>query len=513
MAKRPRGFSPQGLRPGQDGGPLPNGLIDAQQLERAGDFVGAERVVKDVLRRTPRNIPALRLLARIKGQTGDRIGARRALEKCLKIDPSSSVARIDLAGLYFEGRAYDQALKALDRVLAANPDHQAATVHKAEVLDRIGRLEDAAALLEKAVARDPGLFPAWLALATVLKRLARPDQALAAARKAISLQPDSIPAMNNLATVLAGTREPAHVQEAIHLFEQVLKLVPSLKETHANLAALWFEQKDFAKARNHYLKAESDHAKSRALECLMHLDQWDQFEMEAKASAKGPRTSLVLPSLTAFAAERKGLPDPTSYCPDPFEILKIYPNVAQAESDPDWLQAMAEHLLTRDSVWEPLGSTTMKGYQTQVPLLNDPSGPLKELEAILRHAIARFLDDNKQAECDLIRHWPSRYELDVWFVNLTSGGHQKAHNHPFGWLSGVFYVGMPADLRPPAGSIEFSLAGASYPDIASEKARIVNHQPALGDIALFPSSLFHRTLPFRSEQARLSVAFDVNRID
>ena len=511
MAQGPTVFPPQALRP--NAGQAPQGLVGAEQLERAGDFVGAEKLVKAVLAKAPKDVRAIRLLARIKGQSGDRIGARRALEKCLKIEPNSAVARIDLAGLLYEGGAYDQALKHLNRVLASHPEHQAATVHKAEVLDRMGRLEEAADLLEAAVEKDPGLYPAWLALATILKHLARVEDALRAGRKALELQPGAIPALNNMATLLASTHDPKHRPDAIRLFQDVLRRVPTLKEAHGNLAALLFEQGDYAQAREHYLQAGNDHTRCRALECLMHLGEWDQYAAEAAEEAKQPRGSLNLPSLTAFAAERKGIPDPTRYCPNPFEIVKIYPNVAKDAPDPDWLHAMAEHLLTRDSVWEPLGSTTTKGYQTQVPLLNDPSGPVKELEATLRHAVDRFLEDNKDADCDLIKHWPSRYKLDVWFVNLTSGGHQLAHNHPYGWLSGVFYVGMPSDMTPPDGGIEFSLAGASYPDVAPEKARTMTHQPSLGDIALFPSSLFHRTIPFSSDQARLSVAFDVNRDD
>ena len=33
--------------------------------------------------------------------------------------------------------------------------------------------------------------------------------------------------------------------------------------------------------------------------------------------------------------------------------------------------------------------------------------------------------------------------------------------------------------------------------------------PAVGDIVLFPSSLFHRTLPFRADADRVCIAFDI----
>jgi hypothetical protein len=33
--------------------------------------------------------------------------------------------------------------------------------------------------------------------------------------------------------------------------------------------------------------------------------------------------------------------------------------------------------------------------------------------------------------------------------------------------------------------------------------------PKVGDIVLFPSSLFHRTIPFNSNEERICIAFDL----
>jgi hypothetical protein len=33
--------------------------------------------------------------------------------------------------------------------------------------------------------------------------------------------------------------------------------------------------------------------------------------------------------------------------------------------------------------------------------------------------------------------------------------------------------------------------------------------PKVGDIVLFPSSLFHRTIPFESNEQRICIAFDL----
>ena len=85
-------------------------------------------------------------------------------------------------------------------------------------------------------------------------------------------------------------------------------------------------------------------------------------------------------------------------------------------------------------------------------------------------------------------------------------GHQTAHIHPGGWLSGVIYLKVVSALRRDEGAIEFSLNGKNYSDDDSLK---VVHQPTVGDIVFFPSSLHHRTIPFTTDVDRIIVSFDL----
>ena len=61
-------------------------------------------------------------------------------------------------------------------------------------------------------------------------------------------------------------------------------------------------------------------------------------------------------------------------------------------------------------------------------------------------------------------------------------------------------------LQKDEGAIEFSLNSINYSDSKSPK---VLHQPELGDIVVFPSSLHHRTIPFTTETDRIIVSFDL----
>ena len=89
---------------------------------------------------------------------------------------------------------------------------------------------------------------------------------------------------------------------------------------------------------------------------------------------------------------------------------------------------------------------------------------------------------------------------------LKKQGYQNPHIHPGGWLSGVIYLKVVPSLDKNEGAIEFSLNGEYYSNVNSPK---LIHQPKLGDIVFFPSSLHHRTIPFSTNTDRIIVSFDL----
>ena len=60
---------------------------------------------------------------------------------------------------------------------------------------------------------------------------------------------------------------------------------------------------------------------------------------------------------------------------------------------------------------------------------------------------------------------PDSYKMIVWANILAPGGHQAAHLHNYGWLSGVYYPSVPADIsdESQAGWIAFGTSGYDLP--------------------------------------------------
>ena len=87
-------------------------------------------------------------------------------------------------------------------------------------------------------------------------------------------------------------------------------------------------------------------------------------------------------------------------------------------------------------------------------------------------------------------------------------GFQKAHIHPSGLLSGIIYLKTITNAKENEGAIEFTLHDGQLPTLKEPVPRIL-HQPKIGDIVLFPSSLYHKTIPIKQDQERSVIAFDL----
>jgi len=92
---------------------------------------------------------------------------------------------------------------------------------------------------------------------------------------------------------------------------------------------------------------------------------------------------------------------------------------------------------------------------------------------------------------------------------MRQGGHLAPHIHEIGWISGAVYLAMPSDKKTPdEGAFEYGIHGDAYPQKHS-RFPVGTVMPLVGEIVLFPSSLFHRTIPFTSNEERICIAFDL----
>ncbi len=159
----------------------------------------------------------------------------------------------------------------------------------------------------------------------------------------------------------------------------------------------------------------------------------------------------------------------------------------------------------------PAAFSVHRGLSTG-ELLAEPKGPIRVFERMIRAAVEGYQQSlPADAAHPFVANLPRRWHLTMWAIIIEAEGFQVPHIHPSGWLSGVYYVTLPAVVRG-AGRQARRLdrvRRALLRHRPQRAARAQGLQPEEGLLLLFPSYFYHRTLPFTSDQQRISISFDV----
>jgi hypothetical protein len=82
------------------------------------------------------------------------------------------------------------------------------------------------------------------------------------------------------------------------------------------------------------------------------------------------------------------------------------------------------------------------------------------------------------------------------------------HVHPQGWISSALYVALPERTADDSEDAGWFTIGQPQDQLGLDLAPRTKIEPRPGHLVLFPSWMWHGTVPFAGGE-RLSVAFDV----
>ena len=161
---------------------------------------------------------------------------------------------------------------------------------------------------------------------------------------------------------------------------------------------------------------------------------------------------------------------------------------------------------------EYLDQSVRGGTQTDGPLLSRVDPLVRQLRGAIVGAVQNYIAQLPPADS---RHPLLRRRRDrrvrfsgSWSVRLRSAGHHANHVHPLGWISSALYIALPD--HDPAQREDAGWLALGEPDeklgIGLESWRKI--EPKVGRLVLFPSHMWHGTVPFAHGE-RLTVAFDV----
>ena len=525
-------------------------LLNLQGLSHCGlkQFNEALASFEKLIEIFPNHEEGLSNMAVVHWESGDLDAAESCLKKAINLKPNFVVALNQLGNLYFLKNDFERAKLLLTEVYKVNPglsrrvlcstlqalgefeeainiisihansksSNEGSEQFKRGIdLSKQGDHEAAVSALTHSLKTDPDNYIIHEHLAVSLIALGKLDQAIETCKNAIHINPLLEKIHFNLGVAYQAKDE---LELAIQSYPRAIELKPDFNGAHDNVAGIYILQGRLSSALFHYdnidtkEKILSQKARAISLECLYKLGNFDQFAERLNNLASLDSKNLRAAAVSSFAAHQLKRPDPYPFCRDPLSYLystNIRAWLPDGDSFFDNLIIEAED---RNLIWNPPNISTSSGFQSQPDLFPAKTKWLSMLEEKLADEIKKYRTRYKTRYSDFVSFWPAKHKLVGWYVKLVEGGHQTTHIHPTGWLSGVLYLKTLNPTFKDEGAIELGLHGHDLPIMDQNYPR-VRHQPIVGDLLLFPSSLFHRTIPVKQSGERCVIAFDLLPIE
>ncbi|MCB5184100.1 tetratricopeptide repeat protein [Methylobacillus gramineus] len=509
-------------------------------LYNTGQLYQAEVKARDLLKQYPSALVVYNVLGvSLEGQKKFE-DAVQAYRKALAINPSISEMHFNLGAVLSQLGRDDEAITSYQRAIAISPGLAVAHFNLATLLQTRLLLDEAIQHYRQAVGIEPGFYEAYGSLGTALQQQGHLDdaiacyrqalaisdhalghfnlatalrdhggleQAIAHYRQAIVLQPRYADAYNNMGEVF---RDQGDMQQAVTCYQQALLITPGHQAAAFNMAQFLYDAHRFEEAIPYFEQSRQEDWQERILYCLYKSGQYPQFQQRLQVLvAQGEHVSPFLATLSAHYATNFNVADPYRFCKTPMEFVFHRSIAPLAEHNSALLTALL-HDINLTEIAERKQGRLYHGMQSAGNLFKRQEQSFKTLSALIRQQVQEYQQHFADKDCDLMRHFPQEVEFtSSWYVRMRQGGHLTSHIHEIGWLSGCVYLALPKQaVGSNDGSIEFSTHGDEYPKMHDHfPARAI--APAVGDIVLFPSSLFHRTIPFHSDEERICIAFDI----
>lgn len=386
------------------------------------------------------------VMARARAAAGDLDGAEQAYREAMRRAPDRVETAVEWADMAWMRRGdLTEAQAILDRCAHAGGPPGPLLLAKAEFLDAAGQPEQAAALLALAAERLPD----------------DPAVAIAAGQAAL---------------------EQGRLDEAERLALAVEARLPQSPGVLTRSVIV------------HLARGQADLALAKARRGLA-LDPGNQ-------------------SLWGWAASAaRALGDPL------YRRLYDYDAMVRTydlETPPGWtdLSAYLADLaaaLNRIHLYEthPSGQSVRHGSQTTHRLTGSDDPAIQAFFRAVDAPIRRHIAAMGEGDDPVRSRKTGGYRIEgAWSVRLKPGGFHKDHFHPEGWLSSAFYVETPEsalDSAEKQGWLRFGQTPFIIdPPLPAE--HFVRPKP--GRLVLFPSYMWHGTVPFTTDERRLTIAFD-----
>lgn len=413
-------------------------------------------------------------------ERGDWPQAATVFGQVVRAEPTAAQAWLGLAIAALEQKRFRLAGQALEQARSLAPADPYVAANLAGLLRVQGRSGDAVALAQQASDQLPDeplvQLNRWL--------LEQDLGALDAAAEGYSTLVRQWPQMPKVHYHLGHVRlVQGRFAEAAASLHQALELQPGDVAAHQALVGL------------HLQRGEAELALQR-LEARRRQRPYDGYDLALRC--------IALRNL-GRAAEAAPLDDTGRW----LGVHRLEQAPQGWSSVAAFNAAILDYVRQHPDLGEHHGQATRNGRRIE-NLLENASGPIPPLAWWILGCLRGTLEALRQRPHPLGRLIDGALELRGWAVLMHEGGYETPHLHPSGLLSAVYYAAVPEVVQrndDEAGNLCFGVPDPMFPLSQPLPPQSITPQPGL--LVIFPSWHWHHTVPFSSEQPRLSLAFDL----
>ena len=426
-------------------------------------------------------------------------------QQAVKLNPSLVDAHYNLGiALQAQGQ-FEKAKESYQQAIALQPKFFQALVNLGVVLQQQGQLVEAIAAYQRALLIEQDA-KVYFNMGTALKNEGKLGDAIDSYNKALALSPDYAEAYSNLGEIL---RDQGRYDQSVTCYKKALALDPHLPNANYSLAVYFYDSGDWDSAIKHFQLSKMADWQERALYCLYKNRRFDEFKQALDACKKGTKhNSPLLATLAGHYAENFKLKNDYHFCPDPMRFV-FHTQIKELKGDSALKRQLLHDIHVADIEQKAQGRL-INGMQSAGNLFKRSETSFRQLGKLVERAMIEYRQTFKHEQCVFVTAFPNNIDIaSSWFVKMKQGGHLTSHIHEEGWVSGALYLVMPKHRQHEhEGGIEVSTHGDDYPKQHDDfTAQVI--VPEVGDVVMFPSSLFHRTIPFSGDDERVCVAFDL----
>lgn len=528
----------------------------AAMLRKSGRAIDALPYSERALKVSPSSFKSWLDLASTAYAAGEHGRAMAAARGALAFEPESIAAWQLLGNAARSVEDLETAEKAYLKVTKLDRANVPAQIAIADVQRRAGRPDRAILSIEQAIVRH-GPMPSLVdALAGALLDAGDPDAAIAMAERVAQAVPEYVPGLVTLANLLweygegqIGQRVPSAlfrnaIADRPHDAALRIAFARFLSATNAPGAALEQIRSVRTQADAPWLKLmeaqaldrHGDTLAARVLHDELHREPigsspaylnafaWHLLQTREPDAARDMALAVTRvdrrnqEAWSYLATAYRLLDDPREFWLCDYERLIGAIDVAPPPSFADQADFLAALAAALDPIHrarqQPMQQSLRGGSQTPGRLFGRPDPVIEATRQCLLRAvqgwIATLPDDRDHPFLGYKR--PRVRIGGSWSVKLWSSGSHANHTHSMGWMSSAFYISLPPSVRKPAadprpaGAIQFGQPPEEL-GLGLSPRRVIRPEP--GKLALFPSYMWHGTIPFEDSEPRVTIAFDM----